>query len=153
MQQSAAAVCKCTGCDEQSTILDPFLVPINCLQIFSWSYNHSETIGPYCQHRQEVRNKTVAAILQSNVFYPYASLSSRICKCNKTIFIHEYRLNSDDFIFGPMEILSKEIKKKKSCFKQMARLLSLQKYSADRHRADGMCAGMLIAADNFCSAE
>lgn len=35
----------------------------------------------------------------------------------------------------------------------MARLLSLQKYSADRHRADGMCAGMLIAADNFCSAE
>lgn len=35
----------------------------------------------------------------------------------------------------------------------MARLLSLQKHSADRHGTDGMCAGMLIAADNFCSAE
>lgn len=35
----------------------------------------------------------------------------------------------------------------------MARLLSLQKYSADRHRADGMRAGMLIAGDNFGSAE
>lgn len=35
----------------------------------------------------------------------------------------------------------------------MARLLSLQKYSADRHRADGMRAGMLMAGDNFGSAE
>lgn len=56
----------------------------------------------------------------------------------------------------PLQWKCREIKKKeekRSCFKQMARLLSLQKYSADRHRADGMRAGMLIAGDNFGSAE
>lgn len=66
---------------------------------------------------EEVGKKgLVAVLLQSNVFYPYALLSSRICKCNKTIFIHEYRLSSDNFIFRPTKILSKAIKKENELF-------------------------------------
>lgn len=116
MQQRAAAVCLqvhravCTHgvqvVTNGSMTVDPSLVPSECLGGQNiWS-------PPPTPRRDRNLNKKK----QSNVFYPYASLSSWICKCNKTIFIHEYRLNSDNFIFPPMKMSRDKKKREKELF-------------------------------------
>lgn len=121
MQQRAAAVCLqahravCAHgvqvVTNGSMTVDPSLVPSECLGGQNiWSPPPTPRRDG---HLTKKKKKGFVAVLQSNVFYPYASLSSWICKCNKTISIHEYRLNSDNFIFPPMKILSRDIKKRK----------------------------------------